>query len=209
MGLEPGSFGLQLKWMLGFKSLYRLTLFPSNPPLQLSLLAVCGSDDSCGEGLRLVWRNVCLPLIYYSLHGGGLYSGSLSVIFSMTSFDLRPPPLWGGFDFDLGCLLGAVPPCLLEVGLHLKGKGCIAAKRRDVITNKLTDSYVFPERTYSAFSLLAAAAESWSILTPPSSLQNIDREPRMKLFSISNTTLVSHWHRQKKAFISTGKQFIH
>ena len=115
--------------MLGFKSLYRLTLFPSNPPLQLSLLAVCGSDDSCGEGLRLVWRNVCLPLIYYSLHGGGLYSGSLSVIFSMTSFDLRPPPLWGGFDFDLGCLLGAVPPCLLEVGLHLKGKGCIAAKR--------------------------------------------------------------------------------
>ena len=93
----------------------------------------------------------------------------------MTSFDLRPPPLWGGFDFDLGCLLGGVPPCLLEVGLHLKGKGCIAAKRRDVITNKLTDSYVFPERTYSAFSLSAAAAESWSILTPPSSLQNMDK----------------------------------
>ena len=96
----------------------------------------------------------------------------------MTSFDLRPPSLWGGFVLDFGCLLGGVPPCLLEVGLHLKGKGCIAAKRGDVITNKLTDSYVlplFPERTYSAFSLSAAAAESWSILTPPSSLQNVDK----------------------------------
>lgn len=73
-------------------------------------------------------------LIYHSLHGGGLYSGSLSVIFSMASFDLRPPPLWGDFDFDFGCLLGGGPPCLLEVGLHLKGKGCIAT-RREVTAN--------------------------------------------------------------------------
>ena len=34
---------------------------------------------------------------------------------------------------------------------------------------------MFPERTYTAFSLSAAAAESWSTLTPPSSLQNMDR----------------------------------
>ena len=46
----------------------------------------------------------------------------------------------------------------------------------------LTDC-VFPERTYSAFSLSAAAAGSWSALTPPSLLQNMNRV--MKLFYYS------------------------
>ena len=90
------------------------------------MIAVVKDRGSFGESLSP-------PQIYHSLHGGGLYSGSLSVIFSMASFDLRPPPLWGDFDFDFGCLLGGGPPCLLEVGLHLKGKGCIAT-RREVTT---------------------------------------------------------------------------
>ena len=51
---------------------------------------------------------------------------------------------------------------------------------------------MFPERTYSASSLSAAAAGSWSTLTPPSLLQNMNRA--MKLFF---TTLVGH----KEAFI--------
>ena len=119
----------------------------------------------------------------------------------MTSFDLRPPSLWGGFDFDFGCLLGGVPPCLLEVGLHLKGKGCIAAKRRDVVTNKLTHSYVFPEKTYSASSLSAAAAESWSTLTPPSSLQNMDKaDDETPLLPLLLVICISTG-KQKEAFI--------
>ena len=54
---------------------------------------------------------------------------------------------------------------------------------------------MFPERTHSASSLSAAAAESWSALTLPSSLRNMNRA--MKNFF---TTVVSHKHRNE-AFI--------
>ena len=111
----------------------------------------------------------------------------------MASFDLRPPPLWGDFDFDFGCLLGGGPPCLLEVGLHLKGKGCIAT-RREVTTNQSLYTHRLCVSRENLLCIFSLSCRCWKLVNFDSSIITTEHEQSDETFF---TTLVGH----KEAFI--------